>query len=178
MSREVSPKMRAVYDARKQETLKKVQSAIDQLKASGEKITKKKLAEVSGLSSGTFSKDHVKALLAENQVCQYAPGTKRRTNFYASRPVPKSPAHLNSQDVIHIVNNRTVNDEDKIIKEQEKAIAALQKRQENLKFQLLETQKQYERLLGQYELAARILNNMGVKIDVKNDNGNNSNNKN
>lgn len=166
--RDVSPKMQAVYDARKEETLKKVQSAIDQLQANGEKVTKKRLAEVSGLSSGTFSKEHVKELLKENQVCQYAPGAKEHTNFYvAARPTskPSKPhEHLTIRNTLQ-EKQFSQEDEDRIIEAQKKIIAKLEKKQENLENQIQEIEKQYERMLGQYQLAARILNNMGVKID-------------
>lgn len=163
--RDVSPKMQAVYDARKEETLKKVQSAIDQIQANGEKVTKKRLAEVSGLSSGTFSKKHVKELLKENQVCQYAPGAKEHTNFYvAARPASKP--HERST-IINTIKEKQISQEDvdRIIEEQKKIIARLEKEQELLEKQIQETEKKYERTLGQYQLAARILNNMGVKID-------------
>ena len=52
-------------------TLSVIQNAIDELKFLDEEVTKAKLMEMTGLSSATFSKEHVKALLKENKVCQF-----------------------------------------------------------------------------------------------------------
>ena len=63
--------LQKVYDEKKQSTLKKVQSAIDFIKADNRIVTKKELIELTGLSSGTFSRPYVKELLQTNRVCQY-----------------------------------------------------------------------------------------------------------
>ena len=52
-------------------TLSVIQNAIDELNILHEEVTKSKLMEMTGLSSATFSKEHVKALLKENKVCQF-----------------------------------------------------------------------------------------------------------
>ena len=59
------------HDEAKQTSLTKIQDAINVIKADNRIVTKKELIELTGLSSGTFSRPYVKELLQKNQVCQY-----------------------------------------------------------------------------------------------------------
>ena len=63
--------LQKIYDEKKQATLKKVQDAIDFIQAENRIVTKKELIELTGLSSGTFSRPYVKELLQDNRVCQF-----------------------------------------------------------------------------------------------------------
>lgn len=56
----------------KNETIKKVQAAIDELRAEGFIITRKLILERSGVSNSVLSKPHIKNVLKENKVCQYS----------------------------------------------------------------------------------------------------------
>jgi len=58
---------------KREKTLNRIQLAIDALKEEGTLVTKKLLIELTELSASTFSKEHVKELLQENEVCQYRP---------------------------------------------------------------------------------------------------------
>ena len=67
----INEKIQSNHAAKKQQTLSLIQDAINELQEDGQVVTKKALMEITGLSSGTFSKEHVKELLKENKVCQF-----------------------------------------------------------------------------------------------------------
>ena len=67
-----SENMQAMYLKKKEDTLNKIQQAINMLQDEGKIVKKKDLMRITGLSSGTFSKEYVKNLLKENKVCQYS----------------------------------------------------------------------------------------------------------
>ena len=66
-----SNNMRNMYEEKRQRTLSLIQNAINDIKEDHRIVTKKELMELTGLSSGTFSQEYVKDLLAKNQVCQF-----------------------------------------------------------------------------------------------------------
>ena len=66
-----SKNMQKMYAEKRQRTLSLIQDAIDDIQEDHRIVTKKELMEITGLSSGTFSKPYVKDLLEQNQVCQY-----------------------------------------------------------------------------------------------------------
>ena len=72
----VNKGLQNMYIAKKQATLEKIQTAIDDIQADGKIVTKKELMELTGLSSGTFSQDYVKELLEKNCVCQFRKSRK------------------------------------------------------------------------------------------------------
>lgn len=69
--RDISANLKKLQDAKRQETLEKIQNAIDEIHEDDDIVTKKKLLEITGLSSATFSKSHVLELLKKNEVCQF-----------------------------------------------------------------------------------------------------------
>lgn len=71
-----SENMRKMYAAKREETLARIQEAIDAIQEDHRIVTKKELMALTGLSSGTFSQEHVKRLLEQNRVCQYRPTGK------------------------------------------------------------------------------------------------------
>ena len=66
-----SENMQRMYAAKREKTL-----AIDEIQEDHRIVTKKELMALTGLSSGTFSQQHVKELLAKNRVCQFKPTGK------------------------------------------------------------------------------------------------------
>lgn len=73
-----SENMQKMYAAKREKTLALIQGAIDEIEEDHRIVTKKELMALTGLSSGTFSQQHVKELLAKNQVCQFRPLAKAR----------------------------------------------------------------------------------------------------
>jgi chromosome segregation ATPase len=60
-------------EKKKAETLKKVSLAIDTIKCTGDKVTRKGILEISNVSNAVLSKTYVKDLLKEEQVLMYEP---------------------------------------------------------------------------------------------------------
>ena len=71
ISKKPSDNMKQMYSEKRNATLNKIQEAINDIKEDNRIVTKTELMKLTGISSGTFSKDHVKELLKENKVCQY-----------------------------------------------------------------------------------------------------------
>lgn len=71
-----SENMQRMYAAKREKTLALIQGAIDEIEEDHRIVTKKELMALTGLSSGTFSQQHVKELLAKNRVCQFKPTGK------------------------------------------------------------------------------------------------------
>ena len=63
--------LHALHEQRREKTIKKIRDAVHAIQSTGGLVTKKGLLEETGLSSGTFSQEYVKAVLKELQVCQY-----------------------------------------------------------------------------------------------------------
>ena len=71
-----SENMQRMYAAKREKTQALIQGAIDEIEEDHRIVTKKELMALTGLSSGTFSQQHVKELLAKNRVCQFKPTGK------------------------------------------------------------------------------------------------------
>jgi len=76
--RQLPEAVRDYQESSKNETINKVQKAIDELKAEGNIVTRKLLLERTELSNSVLSKPHIKEVLRENKVCQFA--IKRKMN--------------------------------------------------------------------------------------------------
>ena len=63
MKRTPSDNMQAMYAAKRNETINKISSAIQEIEDDNRIVTKKELISLTGLSSGTFSKPYVLELL-------------------------------------------------------------------------------------------------------------------
>lgn len=66
-----STNMIAYTEGKKQETIGKVQNAIDIIKEQGRVVTRKALLEESGVSSAVLSKPYIKEILKQNKVLMY-----------------------------------------------------------------------------------------------------------
>ena len=71
-----SENMQRMYAAKREKTLALIQGSIDEIEEDHSIVTKKDLMALTGLSSGTFSQQHDKELLAKNRVCQFKPTGK------------------------------------------------------------------------------------------------------
>lgn len=87
-----SENMQNMYAEKRKRTLTLIQDAINEIHEDHRIVTKKELMQITGLSSGTFSQDYVKELLAENQVCQF-----RSTKSISKEKHEKSQAAINSE---------------------------------------------------------------------------------
>jgi hypothetical protein len=69
--KKASKNMEIMYIKKRNTTLDLIRDAIDTIQEDNKIVTKKELMDITGLSSGTFSKEYVKELLNEKEVCQY-----------------------------------------------------------------------------------------------------------
>ena len=65
-------KLKEKQEKTRQESIHRVQQAIDDIKAEGYIVTTKLLMEHTGFARSTFSKEHIQEILKQNQVCKYA----------------------------------------------------------------------------------------------------------
>lgn len=156
--------MEKSYEERRKQTLETVQKAIDELKNEGQKVTKKALMEKTGLSTGTFSKDHVKALLKANRVCQYAPDAKKRH-------AQKAAATKNAQSFASFQMPLKSGESVKVLgSEMDEAIddftKSLMKENEELRKEIMEKELQYQHLRGKYDAVSQLLKESVLNIDV------------
>lgn len=151
----IPEKRQQYYDRRRTRTMQKVQAGIDQIKAEGREVTKKELMEITGLSTGTFSKDHVKEVLKKNQVCQYAPIKTRyqqSQRVLASRMPSKKPNPQADNELINVMPR-------------EDMIKSLREENQKLTQELLELRAKYYELQGKYKFATMLLTkNPGIKL--------------
>lgn len=77
--RELPNEIRDFQEKSKTATIDKVQTAITDLQAEGFIVTRKLLLERTGLSNSVLSKQHIKDVLKDNRVCQYAVKKKIKT---------------------------------------------------------------------------------------------------
>lgn len=92
-----SENMRKMYEAKRVTTLGRIQEAIDTIKEDNRIVTKKELMSLTGLSSGTFSQEHVKELLRKNEVCQYRRVSKVPENQNATTSKDAEIARLSQE---------------------------------------------------------------------------------
>lgn len=70
--RKLPDEIKIYQENSKNETITKVQNAINELQSEGFIVTRKLLLERTGLSNSVLSKNHIKEVLKNNKVCQYA----------------------------------------------------------------------------------------------------------
>lgn len=135
----------------RQETLNKIQNAIDEIKAEGGLVTTKKLIERTGLSRSTFSKNHVKELLRMNRVCQF----RDRQVIIEDKCSIKTIENLQ-------------NELDKAYKKITKLTQELEKEKEKfskLKFDYNDLHENYQLLLGKWHVLLKKAKIRGINID-------------
>ena len=96
-----SENMQRMYAAKREKTLALIQGAIDEIEEDHRIVTKKELMALTGLSSGTFSQQHVKELLAKNRVCQFRPLAKvsQKGITRLSRELQRAQSRLQDLDI-------------------------------------------------------------------------------
>ena len=90
---------KAVYAKRRAQTAAKIQDAIDSIQEDGAVVTKKKLQELTGLSSGSFSQPYILEILKKNKVCQFK-------NIDTKKSRDKGVSLKKDYDNLIIENNR------------------------------------------------------------------------
>lgn len=156
MNKIPSKNMQKMYSDKKNETLNKIQSAINNINEDNRIVTKNELIILTGLSSGTFSKPYVLELLKKNKVCQF----RERKSV------------IREQKGILLINE--VNELNKTINTLNKKIDLLINQKEILQRKLSESDKElaeltikYQKLKGSYQIVLEKLDILGEKLDSK-----------
>lgn len=146
-----SENMKKMYEKKRANTITKIQEAIDEIKEDHRIVTKKELMDLTGLSSGTFSQDHVKELLKSNEVCQYRNRIKVRSEVLEKNKSQKI-------DDLIIENQKFISK----IQDYEIALERSSNKydQLNLKYRKLESKHQL--LRGKYQQLLEYLDAMGA----------------
>lgn len=79
--RDIPVNLKELQKAKRIATINKIQEAIDDIKHDGGVVTKKRLIDLTNLSSATFSKSHVLEVLKANEVCQFKNTIKKEGNI-------------------------------------------------------------------------------------------------
>ncbi len=135
--------------AKRQETLDKIQFAIDELKSEGAIITKPRLVERTHFSRALFDKIHVLELLKKNGVCEFAPKVV----------IEKTP----SSSVTELSKQLTVLEKENLLLKTkvEKLTAKSNKYQEDY----LKVKEDYQTLLGEWHLLLKLAQLKGLEIE-------------
>jgi len=126
--------MNNMYIQKRQNTLNLILSAINSVLEENRIVTKKELMELTNLSSGTFSKDYVKALLKKNNVCQY-------------RCINRSQEYIEEKSLLYQLESA--------LKENEQLYSKKQDLEMKIELQIKNTKKikdEYSTLIISYEL--------------------------
>ena len=147
--------MKKMYFEKKQNTLRKIQDAIDEIQEDNRIVTKKELMSITGISSGTFSQDYVKELLKKNTVCQFRVTTTISTS--------QNKKKLEEETILALT------------KENQKLISKMQDfeivlEQNNNKYNKLKDEyskleSDYRLLKGKYQQLLEYLDALGANLD-------------
>ncbi len=135
----------------KQETLDKIQNAIDEIKAEGALVTTKKLIERTGLARSTFSKSHVKELLKENRVCKFKDRQVIVEDKYGAKAIETLENEL----------DKAYRKITKLTQELEKEKSKVNK----LKFDYNELNENHQLLLGKWHVLLKKAKIKGITIE-------------
>jgi len=131
-------------ECQRNETIRKVQSAINELITEGALITTAKLIDRTGLSRSTINKPHVQNVLKDNQVGKYRSRIVISSNTAIEDQLAKLEKELSSVKINY--------------EEEHKRRIRLQEEKKNLDYK-------YQMLLGKYHRTVFMAKNYGVPID-------------
>ena len=150
--RDIPAKLNEMQLAKRNETLEKIQSCIDEIKEFNGVVTKKKLIEMTGYSASTFSKEHVKELLKKNKVCQFKDVDKIVDPNKRSKKAIQQLEDLNMK-----LNKKVVKLESELLKKDER-IYVLENQLEDLK-------RKYSLILGKNHTLSRKAELKGIDLE-------------
>ena len=152
--KKTSENMQRMYATKRENTLKNIQEAIDEIQELNRIVTKKELIELTGLSSGTFSQEYVKELLKKNRVCQF----QERSKVVSEK---KKDISEKKYEQLLIENERLRS------KMQDFEIVMDKNNQKYTELQSKFSQLDYENKLlkGKYQQLLEYLNAIGVTLD-------------
>lgn len=151
--REPSAAMKNMYSRKREDTLKRISDAIKDMKKWEEPVTKKRIMERAGVSSGTLSKPYVLELLKKERVCQFS----EIETTCCARKSDSATKELS----IALRENKKLNTElSKAVEQVEK----LRSKRDWLNDELKKIKEENAQLRGQRQLLLERLYNAGISI--------------
>ena len=147
--------MKKMYFEKKQNTLRKIQDAIDEIQEDNRIVTKKELMSITGISSGTFSQDYVKELLKKNKVCQFRVTTTISTSQNKKKLEEETILALTKENQKHISKMQDF----EIVLEQNN------NKYNKLKDEYSKLESDYRLLKGKYQQLLEYLDALGANLD-------------
>lgn len=147
--KELPNALKQQQEQKRQDTLKKVQEVIDDLKEMNLEVTKKRLIEETGYSASTFSKQHVKELLQRNRVCQFKEAKKAQQDIQKIKQKHNQEVLEKANCEINLLKEKLVTKDVKI---------------SELENNYKELNEKYQLLLGRLYTAQRRAEAKGIEI--------------
>ena len=135
------------YETKKQDTLNRIRSAIKDMKEFDETVTKSKIMEMAGVSSGTLSKPYVLDLLREEHVCQFQTKDDSKPDYYSD----SLPVLRKELDAMKKKN-----------KSLDAKLAAMTKQRDSYAKKLKDCEHENSRLRGQTQMLLERLDSAGL----------------
>jgi hypothetical protein len=151
MARTIPIELKKMQDGLRQESVDKVQKAINELKRENYIITTKLLMERTGFARSTFSKTHIQEVLKENKVCKYAD----------TKVIAKD---LNEKETIRALEDEILTLKKKV-NHLEKTLTEKTNKENKLKVDLYETQEVNKKLRGQLHILVQKAKIKGLDIE-------------
>lgn len=149
-----SENMQKMYAAKRERTLSLIQDAIDEIKEDNRIVTKKELMSLTGLSSGTFSQEHVKELLRKNEVCQFRKVARAASSTDGLGSKDEQIARLAKEN--QKLQSR--------LEDLEISLEANSKRASKLAGEKRDLERKYQLLLGKYQQQLEYLEVLGCDL--------------
>lgn len=140
----------------KEETIQKIQEAIDMLQAEGREIKRKDIIEITGLSSAVLSKPHSKEVFKKNKVMMFA-GEKVSAEELPDKYVILQKENSSLKKEIQKFENKNHNNE--------VAISYLKEKIDKQKDEYNILNNKYERLLGKFQMLLDKAERVGINLD-------------
>lgn len=148
--RELPKGLKQQQEEKRQESMDKIQNAIDELKDEGYKITVELLSKMTGLSRTTIGKPHIQQVLKNNRVCKYE--RKKTSHKYSE---------MNKDDLEFEVKRlkKQLNKKSLEIENSQNKINALKVKNHEL-------EERIERLIGELQLLSTKSREHGVRLEL------------
>ena len=148
LTKKPSDNMKKMYEAKRKETSQKIIAAIKELQSDGGVVTRKKIIDMTGVSSGTLSQEYIKDIFREYQVLQFAKEvstSKKDTNRDAS--IDSLSAEIGA------LKSK--------LQDYEQALELKQKQLDKALAELSESKNSYQLLSGKYQQLLEYIDSVG-----------------
>ena len=150
MKRELPNALKERQEKQRNESIKRVNEAIKELKEEGQRVTIKLLVDRTGLSRATLSKSHIEEVLKKNRVCKF----ERRMCVEHSSTIDINELEL------EISNLQSK------LEKSNKELAKVKNRNNKLKLENYELKEKNKKLLGELQMVSKKSRMHGVRLEL------------